>query len=205
MSGADRSRIGAVVLAGGRSSRFGGDKLAAHLDGRPLLDHALAAVLAVDPGIEVVVAGAPGIDRPLPAGVRLIADPHAFDGPLAGLASGLDALDPAVETVIVVGGDMPWLEPAVLRRMLDAVATDVGVEAVALDDGERTRPLPLVVRRDPAAGAARALLDADDRRLRALLARLRTVVLPRDDWRGLDPAGATVRDIDTPADLPDRA
>ncbi|MGH2474787.1 MAG: NTP transferase domain-containing protein, partial [Candidatus Limnocylindrales bacterium] len=31
-------RIGAIVLAGGRSSRFGRDKLAEPMDGRPLLD-----------------------------------------------------------------------------------------------------------------------------------------------------------------------
>ena len=37
-------RIGAIVLAGGRSSRFGRDKLAESIDGRPLLDRAVEAV-----------------------------------------------------------------------------------------------------------------------------------------------------------------
>jgi molybdopterin-guanine dinucleotide biosynthesis protein A len=32
-----------AVLAGGRSSRFGSDKAMAMLDGRPLIDHAIAA------------------------------------------------------------------------------------------------------------------------------------------------------------------
>ena len=102
-------RIGAIVLAGGRSSRFGRDKLAEIIDGRPLLDHAIDAVRAVATDIVVVVA--PGTMLPVPPGVRIAEDPVAFEGPLAGLAAGLAALDPAVDRLIVVGGDMPSLVP----------------------------------------------------------------------------------------------
>ena len=61
MSGASPSAaVFALVLAGGASSRFGSDKLAATLDGRPLLHHALEAVAAVADRIVLVVApGAP--------------------------------------------------------------------------------------------------------------------------------------------------
>lgn len=194
-------QVGAVVLAGGRSSRFGADKLTAELAGRPLLDHVLAAVAAVDPDIEVVVAAAPGVDRPLPDGARLVADPHPFGGPLAGLSSGLAALDPAVDVVIAVGGDMPWLVPAVLRRMLDILATDRATDIVALDDDGQPRPLPLALRRAPASAAATDLLATGDHRLRGLFPRLRTTTLPGAAWRALDPDGATIRDVDTPADL----
>ncbi|MFN8623891.1 MAG: NTP transferase domain-containing protein, partial [Chloroflexota bacterium] len=51
--------VSAIVLAGGRASRFGADKLAASLDGVPLLHHAVRAVSAVPGATEViVVAGA---------------------------------------------------------------------------------------------------------------------------------------------------
>ena len=43
-TGCDRVTVAAIVLAGGRSSRFGRDKLAEPVDGRPLLDHAIDAV-----------------------------------------------------------------------------------------------------------------------------------------------------------------
>ena len=46
----------AIVLAGGASTRFGGDKLRATLDGRPLLDHALEAVGAIANPVVVVIA-----------------------------------------------------------------------------------------------------------------------------------------------------
>ncbi len=196
-----RSDLGAIVLAGGRSSRFGRDKLIEPIDGRALLLHAIAAVQAIEPGIKVVVVVAPDATPALPGGVRLAHDARAFDGPLAGLAAGLAALDDAVELAIVVGGDMPSLVPAVLRRLLAAVRADPTSELALLHDDDRPRPLPAAVRRVPAARAARSLLAADERRLRALSAVLATVVLPLADWRALDPARRTLRDVDVPADL----
>src|SRR5437762_11604793 len=51
--------IGGVVLAAGEGSRFGGAKQLADLNGRPLLEHSLAALAAV-PAVEkfVLVLGA---------------------------------------------------------------------------------------------------------------------------------------------------
>ena len=56
--------VSAIVLAGGRSSRFGADKLAASMDGRPLLQHAIDAVARV--ADEVIVVLAAGARRPIP-------------------------------------------------------------------------------------------------------------------------------------------
>ena len=55
-------RIGAVVLAAGAGSRFGGGKLLAPLDGRPILQHVMDRLAAS--GIEdvVVVVGEDAAD-----------------------------------------------------------------------------------------------------------------------------------------------
>ena len=50
-------RAGAIVLAGGRSARFGTDKLEARIGGRSILDLAIAAVQAV--ATDVVVCASP--------------------------------------------------------------------------------------------------------------------------------------------------
>ena len=57
--------VAAIVLAGGRSSRFGRDKLAEPLDGRPLLDHAIAAVGHV--ATDVLARRRPGCGSARPA------------------------------------------------------------------------------------------------------------------------------------------
>ena len=76
-----------LVLAGGRSSRFGRNKLAEPIDGRPLLWHAIDAVRPlVD---EVLVVAAPDSEPILPPDVRIVRDRVAFEGPLTGLLAGL--------------------------------------------------------------------------------------------------------------------
>jgi molybdopterin-guanine dinucleotide biosynthesis protein A len=190
-------RIVGVVLAGGRSARFGRDKLAEQIDGRSMLDHAIAAVERVAGTVFVV---APPDSAPeMASDARLVHDSHAFDGPLAGLASGLNAMDPAHDHIIVVGGDMPTLVPAVLRRLIDSLGTH---EAAVLADDAGPRPLPIALRRSAASPAVERLLSTGERRLRALLVELDVVVVPSATWRIDDPDGLTLRDVDVPGDLP---
>ncbi len=190
-------RIGAIVLAGGRSSRFGRDKLAEPIDGRPLLHHAIGAVQAV--ADEIVVVAAPDHAPTIPEGVRTVHDTAAFEGPLAGVATGLEALGADIDRVVVVGGDMPSLEPAVLSSLLEAMSASI--DLALLDVSGEPVPLPMVLHRDPATIAVPALLASGERRLRALPGVMRTHVIPEHTWRKEDPSGATLRDIDTEADL----
>ena len=206
--------VAAIVLAGGRSVRFGRDKLAEPLDGRALLHHAIEAVRSVEEGIEVVVVAAPGATPDLPAGVRLVHDADAFEGPLAGLATGLRAIASGTDRVLLVGGDMPTLQPAVLRLLASrlTVASSAGLVLLEDDSGDPgagpggsragVRPLPAAMRRDAGLVAAEALLASGERRLRSLAGRLVTDVVASEAWRVLDPAASTLRDVDSPEDLP---
>lgn len=190
-------RTAAIVLAGGRSSRFGRDKLAEPIDSRPMLDHVIERVRAV--ATDIVVVGRPDGSAAVPDDVVRVDDDRPFEGPLAGLGGGLRALDPGLERVLVVGGDMPALVPAVLDRLIAALERHDG--AVLADD-TRPRPLPMALRRAVASAAADRLLDAGERRLRALLDVLDIEVIPPAVWRPDDPDGETLWDVDVAADLP---
>lgn len=190
------ARVGAIVLAGGRSSRFGADKLAHIIDGRPLLEHAIEAVRSVASVVVVVLA--PGAERDLPVDVLVARDADAYEGPLAGVAAGLGALPGDVEIALVVGGDMPTLSGPVLQLLIAIVADTASPPAAVLDEGG---PLPMAVRASVAASAARHSLAAGERRLRALPDRLGATVIDGRTWRALDPEAATLRDIDRPSDL----
>ncbi len=196
----------AIVLAGGASSRFGGNKLAAPLGGRPVLEHALRAAAAVANPIVLVV----GPDDPVPhlpadlgADVVLARDAVAHRGPLAGLVAGLAALPHPVDVAIVVAGDMPTLVPAVLELLAGALVRDPSLGAACLE-AEPATPLPAAVRPSIAGPAAEALLAADRRSLRGLLDAVPTVTVPAAEWRAIDPDGVTLRDVDTPDDLTGR-
>lgn len=105
-------RLLGVVLAGGRSSRFGSDKALALYRGVALLDHAVAAL---EPLVaEVAVAG-----RTHP-GLRTIADsPAPGLGPLGGLNGALAlAAAEGFDAVLSVPCDVPDLD-SVLPLLLD--------------------------------------------------------------------------------------
>jgi molybdopterin-guanine dinucleotide biosynthesis protein A len=203
----------AIVLAGGRSSRFGASKLEAELDGTSVLAHAIRAVGAVATEIIVALpsdhsASEPTVGEvPDNAVVRFVRDPEAYGGPLVGLATALEAT--TGRRAIVVAGDMPRLRPAVLQAMLDRLGqarstTDDGrLEAVVLTSDEVRRPLPLAVYVDAARRAVGETLEAGERSLRALLARLIVEDLDPEIWQALDPRSETLIDIDEPADLVD--
>jgi molybdopterin-guanine dinucleotide biosynthesis protein A len=187
-----------VVLAGGASRRFGSDKLSADLAGRPLLHHSIERLLRVCD--EVVVVLPPHGDEPsVPAGaVTFARDETEHEGPLAGMAVGLAVA--GSERAVVVGGDMPGLEPDVVRELLRA-SEETGAVAAVLSDGGDGRPLPCAVRREPALHAARRLLAAGRRRLRDLQAEVPTVVVDEATWTALDPDRRTLVDVDEPSDL----
>lgn len=190
------------MLAGGRSTRFGADKLVAVYRGIPLLHHAVQRVGEVCGEVVVVIApGTPEPAMPVGAGVRFVRDAKEGDGPLAGLLSGLE--ETSTELAVVVGGDMPDLSAPVLVEML-RVAGESPADAVALQDGDRFRPLPCLVRVVPARDAAHALLHDGERSLRSLLQALRTAVIDEPTWTALDPGRGTLHDVDEPGDIPSK-
>ena len=190
--------VGAIVLAGGRSSRFGSDKLAVSVDGRTILERAIDAAWAVADEVVVVMAADGVPPSALRPGVRVIRDPGPFEGPLVAIASGLGAL--STDRVLIVAGDMPWLVPAVLRHLVDALH-DEGLAATILETDGRAQLLPTAVRKAAAASAAGRLIDGGERRLGALLEALRPAHVPAAIWRVDDPDGTSLRDVDEPADL----
>jgi molybdopterin-guanine dinucleotide biosynthesis protein A len=79
----------------------------------------------------------------------------------------------------------------------------VGVEyrAVTLEVPGRVQPLPMALDVSAARAAAATVLDRGGRSLRDLLRELDAISIPAPVWLALDPAGATIVDIDRPSDL----
>jgi molybdopterin-guanine dinucleotide biosynthesis protein A len=183
------SGYAAIVLAGGQGSRLGGvDKASIEVDGRPLLEHALDAVVDAS---EVVVVGHPvPTERP----VTFVREEPRFGGPAAGLLTGRDMLLRTFPTLAVLAVDMPRLHSGTFRRLQEAA---VGHEGAVLADADGRRQLAFVVET--------ARLDAvrpdhegqHGLSVRALLAPL--------DLVAVAPVGDEARDIDTWSDLRDIA
>jgi molybdenum cofactor guanylyltransferase len=174
------------VLAGGESRRFGADKLAAEITGRPLLEHALDGLPA---GTAVAVVGP---SRPLSRSVTVLREEPAGGGPAAGLVTGLIwALGTRAPAVVTLPGDAPagGRAAVLLLAELDRRGWDA---VVGVDGSGRDQVLQLALR--PAA--ARRLIevagpdrghDQSVRRLVAALAPAR-LTLSEEQSRDIDTA-----------------
>jgi molybdenum cofactor cytidylyltransferase len=116
-------RVGGLVLAAGEGSRFaGGTKQLAELRGRPLLEHALAAVAGLSPRVVVLGHAAEEI---LAAVDLQGAEPLVCDGwregQAASLRCGVAALGDVDAAVIVLGD-----QPGITTEAVSAVAAAAG-------------------------------------------------------------------------------
>jgi CTP:molybdopterin cytidylyltransferase MocA len=112
-----------LVLAAGAGTRVGIDsKLLAELDGRPLLEHAVAAqcaVAALDRVVVVLGSRADEIRAQVDFGrAEVVVCEQWHAGQSASLRCGASALRGA-DMVIVTLGDMPRIGPHLIARFLD--------------------------------------------------------------------------------------
>jgi molybdopterin-guanine dinucleotide biosynthesis protein A len=164
---------GAVVLAGGRSSRMGEPKAGLEWHGSTLLRRAVGIAARSVEG-PVVVVRAPGQPLPgLPPSVEVVDDREEGRGPLLGIGTGLAALAPQTDAAFVCSTDLPFLHPAFVRRVVRALgAGDVALPVVR---GFR-QPLAAVYRTH-LADRAFALLAQDRSRASFLLEDAEVTVL----------------------------
>ena len=166
-----RPHITAVILAGGRATRMGGeDKGLVDLAGRPMIAHVLAALA---PQVDRVVINANrNLARYAAFGWPVVPDEDAgFLGPLAGLAAGLRAADTPL--VLTAPCDSPLVATDLAARLYSALE-EAGAEIAVPFDGERLQPVFALVKADLADSLA-AYLGAGERKIDRWFGRHRLV------------------------------
>ena len=189
-----RKRVAGLVLAGGRSRRFGRDKASVLLAGQTLLAWSLAALDGVCAEVAVSAPAksqAGGLARSLGRTVLPDAPGHP-SGPLAGIAAGLAwAGESRRAFLATLPCDAPLVTGAVLETLLAAAADAGGAFAVTADG-----PHGLVAawRTDRAAALRRQLEAGEHPAVRHALAAAGARAVRFDD-------AGLFRNLNDPADL----
>ena len=142
-----------AILAGGAASRLGGrDKGLEPLAGKPMIEWVIEyCARHAGANAELVIIANRNVDTYARyAHVRTDAI-AGFHGPLAGVASALDAA--AAPRVLTLPVDCPE-PPGDLAKRLGAAMEATAVSAAVACDGERRQPLFALYRRDLAISAA---------------------------------------------------
>lgn len=136
MSFAPSLRIAAIVLAAGRSSRMAPrNKLLESVGGEPMVRRVVSVVLASGAKPIIVVRGyeALAVAAAL-SGLEVITivNPDYAGGLSTSLRTGLRALPPGIDGALVCLGDMPDVEPTILRALMAAFT---GADAICVPVG----------------------------------------------------------------------
>jgi molybdopterin-guanine dinucleotide biosynthesis protein A len=184
----------AVIVAGGRSTRFGDeDKAVASLAGTPMIRRVADQL---EPVVDELVVNCREDQRdditaalegyPLPTNYAL--DPKVDQGPMAGIRNGCRAAEG--EYAAVVACDMPFVDPDAIAYLFDRASGETLPPEGSDDEGERPfdgavprlgdgwyQTTQAVYRPDAMADACDAALERGDRKILAPLEDLSYAVV----------------------------
>jgi molybdopterin-guanine dinucleotide biosynthesis protein A len=131
------ARTGGLLLAGGRSRRFGAEKAVARFRGRAMMEHGLALLSACAARAVSAPLSAAASVRACDLGLDIVSDEvGAPSGPLAGVNAGLAwAQRSGLDALVTLPCDMPLLPPDIVERLAAAVGeAPAAFAAVEADD-----------------------------------------------------------------------
>lgn len=184
-----KERISGAILAGGQSRRMGRDKAALMIHRETQLARTVRLMRSLTPDLAIIGPPERAILAP---DVPIFPDRWPASGPLGGIATALQAL--SGEAVLVVGCDMPFLNPPLLRYLMtlvleyDAVVVRLDGQAHPLHAVYHQRALPLL----------EAQLAAGDLRVQHFLERLQARYVENDELDRFDPRHLSPFNTNTP-------
>lgn len=199
MAGAESPAAGVtgVILAGGASRRMGRNKAFLEINGKPLI-----AVVAerLRPVVDELIIVANETERYARWADRCVPDIYPGVGTLGGIHAGLEAA--RHELALIVGCDMPFLNPSVLEWFVEAASHDDGVglaDLVILKHEAGVEPLHAVYRKS-CLPAIVATIESGERCAYAYFDQVRVRYVQPEEIAPLDPAFLSFLNANTPED-----
>lgn len=189
------SNMTGVLVAGGKSRRMGRDKRLLELGGQTLLQRSLSVLQSLFD--EVLIALAEPLPQLTGQGYRVVMDRIPNCATLGGLYTGLSSA--SHPRIFAVGCDMPFLNPAVIRRLAERGAqVDVAMPTLATG----LQPMHAVYSKACLPHLER-MAKAQELKVQGLseVPDLTVRLVSEKDFLDVDPQLLSFFNINTPADL----
>jgi len=182
-----------IVLAGGKGLRLGRDKLSEMIGGRTLLERVIDCLSLVSDEILVVIAQ--GQPKPALPPTKVVVDLYPGKGALGGIYTGLVAAQSFHS--LVVAADMPFLNPSLLRYLIQVSPTFDAV--IPMIKGE-LEPLHAIYSKNCLAPIQQQI-EQGKIRVRDFLDQVRVRYVEEAEINRFDPKNRSFFNINTLADL----
>ncbi len=186
------ANIAGVILAGGKSSRFGSNKALAVVQGKPMISHAIETLEALFTE-HLLVTNSP--EEYVFTGWHTTLDIYPGAGPLAGIHAALTRVKS--DRIFVVGCDMPFLNSKLIRFICKQYPN---ADVVIPETENGMEPLHALYHKECLVPIA-VDLQAGQRRLQHFLAKIKTAMIPWQEIADLDPDQMSFRNINYQHDL----
>jgi molybdopterin-guanine dinucleotide biosynthesis protein A len=184
--------ITGIILAGGKSSRYGQDKALAEINGIRLVERVIAVMGPIFKQL-IIISNNP--DNYAYLQVPVFRDMIKGVGPLGGISTGLEVI--SADAGFFVACDMPFLNPDLVRHMVkikgrfDAVIPRVGWRIESLHALYRKTCLPSI----------KQLIDSQEYQVFKFSKKIRARFLGEEEIRVFDPQLRSFFNVNTPQEF----
>jgi molybdenum cofactor guanylyltransferase len=187
------SEITGLILAGGKSSRYGTNKALVEVDGTVLIERVVRVMTAVFEEV-ILITNSPEDYSFL--GLPMVGDLIKGLGPIGGIYTGLATISTVAG--FFVACDMPFLNANLLRHMVKARE---GFDAVVPRMGWMLEPLHTLYTRN-CLPVIKSLIDSREHQIARCFHKIRVRYMDEKELRAFDPELSSLFNINKPQDLP---
>ena len=190
--------ITSIILAGGRSSRLGREKLAEVIAGKSLIERAISSLSSLSQEILIVVSqqqARSSLSLYTYSEAKTVVDLYSGRGSLIGIYTGL--VHSANFLNLVVACDMPFLNLDLLRYMVNI---SPGFDVVIPRIGDQMEPLHAVYSRN-CIGPMEKQIKQGNLKITGFFDSLKVKYVGKEELDRFDPERLSFFNINTEADL----
>lgn len=139
-----RKKVSCIVLAAGKSTRMGRQKLLLRYDGKPMIRSIVEKTISSNASPTIVVIGShkEEVKNELTDCSVLLSENERFEeGMLSSVQTGFSAVPPESEGVLVLLGDQPMVSETVINRLISVFQKTAKGLIIPTFNGKRGHPV----------------------------------------------------------------